>query len=54
MTKQYTIEINGVVQSADAIESLIKKLSELDSRLGNIKGVDTSKLAKSLNDINHH
>ena len=51
MTKQYTIEINGVVQSADAIESLIKKLSELDSRLGNIKGVDTSKLAKSLNDI---
>jgi DNA repair exonuclease SbcCD ATPase subunit len=51
MTKQYTIEINGVVQSADAIESLIKKLSELDSRLGNIKGVDTSKLAKSLKDI---
>lgn len=52
-TRTFDIEINGISQSVNAVDSLIDKLNDLEERLQSIsgKGIDTGDIKQSLTSI---
>ena len=51
MTKEFTISINGVTQSVDAVNALLARLNALDDRIDSLSDVDTGNLKRNLQDI---